>query len=100
MRDHNGFNRRRFDLVIGHRLFTDGAERAVHLSAEGGQYVLDEAGMPVNGVWLLLPKRNCLDRDERRLPIRFWLWEPITEFLERIAAKDRPQVRMHIAVFH
>ena len=64
MRDRNGINRRPFDLdriprrrptdpIIGHRIFTDGVERAVHLSAERGQYVLDEGGMPVYGVWLL-----------------------------------------------
>jgi hypothetical protein len=37
--------------MIGERLFTDGATRAVYLGPDGRQYVRD-AGRKVYGVWL------------------------------------------------
>lgn len=40
------------DLIIGRRLFTDGTTRPVYQD-EGGQYVLDDHGEKVYGVWIL-----------------------------------------------
>ena len=41
------------DPVIGRRLFTDGVERDVYQAPDGCQYVLDDHGLPVFGVWVL-----------------------------------------------
>ncbi len=38
--------------IIGRRLFTDGAERLVYEDADGRQYVVDDDGQRVEGVWL------------------------------------------------
>jgi hypothetical protein len=40
------------DQAIGRRHFTDGAERAIFEDYQGGQYVLDDVGQRVEGVWL------------------------------------------------
>jgi len=41
------------DPVIGHRWFVDGVERAVYQDAQGQQYVLDNDGSRVDGVWVV-----------------------------------------------
>jgi hypothetical protein len=40
------------DRIIGQRLFTDGTERRVFEDDQGRQYVLDDDGQRVDGVWL------------------------------------------------
>jgi len=40
------------DPVIGRRSFTDGVERDVYLDGDEGQYVLDDDGEAVRGVWV------------------------------------------------
>ena len=39
-------------MQIGHREFTDGQIRAVHVDDEGKQYVFDNDGQPLYGVWI------------------------------------------------
>jgi hypothetical protein len=39
-------------MQIGYRDFIDGQTPAVHLDDEGNQYVYDDAGQPVFGVWI------------------------------------------------
>jgi hypothetical protein len=46
------------DPIIAHVLFTDGARRAVYLEASGKQYVLDDEGEKVHGVWYLPPEER------------------------------------------
>ena len=41
------------DPVIGHRWFVDGIERAVCQDAHGQQYVLDNDGTRVDGIWMV-----------------------------------------------
>jgi hypothetical protein len=41
------------DPVIGRRRFTDGIERDVYQAPDGCQYVLDDHGLPVFGLWQL-----------------------------------------------
>jgi hypothetical protein len=43
------------DPIIAYVLFTDGATRAVYLEAGCKQYVLDDWGEKVHGVWYLPP---------------------------------------------
>lgn len=38
---------------FGHRWFTDGANRPVYLDTDGRQFVLDDDGQRVYGVWIL-----------------------------------------------
>jgi hypothetical protein len=40
------------NTIIGHRFFTDGSMRPVYRDDQG-QYILDDAGCPVYGHWLL-----------------------------------------------
>ena len=39
-------------MQLGERQFTDGATRPVFRSDDGRQFVLDDNGEPVYGVWL------------------------------------------------
>jgi hypothetical protein len=41
------------DPVVGTCRFTDGVERDVYQVSEGRQFVIDDFGLPVFGVWLL-----------------------------------------------
>jgi hypothetical protein len=41
------------DSISSLRLFTDGAERRVYEDAQGRQYVVDEEGRRLEGVWLV-----------------------------------------------
>ena len=41
------------DAIIGRIAFTDGVERDVYFTSDGGQYVLDAAALPVASVWIL-----------------------------------------------
>jgi hypothetical protein len=41
------------DPIIARVLFADGARRAVYLEASGKQYVIDDEGEKVHGVWYL-----------------------------------------------
>jgi hypothetical protein len=40
------------DPTTGVRDFVDGQRRAVHIDDDGNQYVYDDAGVPVFGVWI------------------------------------------------
>jgi len=40
------------DLIVGQRSFTDGTNRDVCLDSDGRQYVLDDDGQRVDGVWI------------------------------------------------
>jgi hypothetical protein len=42
----------RKDPVIGTCRFTDGVERDVYQASDGRQFVIDDFGLPVFGVWL------------------------------------------------
>jgi hypothetical protein len=39
-------------MHIGYRDFVDGQSRAIHVDDEGNQYVFDDAGEPIFGVWI------------------------------------------------
>jgi hypothetical protein len=39
--------------IIGTREFTDGSQRAVYQDDEGRQFVIDDEGQAVYGIWLL-----------------------------------------------
>ena len=39
-------------MQIGHREFTDGQIRAVHVDDDGNQYALDNDRQPLYGVWI------------------------------------------------
>jgi hypothetical protein len=40
------------DLPIGYRRFTDGTTRPIFRDQAGREYVLEDDGQPVHGVWL------------------------------------------------
>jgi hypothetical protein len=42
------------DPIIGRVPFTDGIDRDVYQAGDGRQYVVDTAGLPVLGVWILV----------------------------------------------
>ncbi len=44
------------DPIVAHIWFTDGVKRTVHQEASGRQYVLDEDGEQVHGVWFIPPE--------------------------------------------
>jgi hypothetical protein len=46
------------DPIIAYTWFTDGVKRAVYLEASGKQYVLDEEGEKVHGVWYIPPEES------------------------------------------
>jgi hypothetical protein len=46
------------DPIIGRRLFTDGTKRAVYRAGDGRQYMLDDRGLPVFGVWVLAEREE------------------------------------------
>jgi hypothetical protein len=46
------------DPIIAYVKFTDGARRAVYLEASGKQYVVDDWGEKVHGVWYLPPEER------------------------------------------
>ena len=41
---------------IGSRLFVDGVTRDVFVGEDGRQFVLDNDGNPVHGVWIYIPE--------------------------------------------
>jgi hypothetical protein len=45
------------DQIIGQRTFTDGSTRPVYRD-DTGQYVLDDHGQPIPGVWLVPDDRD------------------------------------------
>jgi hypothetical protein len=46
------------DPIIAYVKFVDGARRAVYLEASGKQYVVDDEGEKVHGVWYLPPEER------------------------------------------
>jgi hypothetical protein len=51
--------------VIGERLFVDGLVRRVYLDRDGRQYVENDEGNKVHGVWILMD-----EADEPRIVTR------------------------------
>jgi hypothetical protein len=47
------------DELLGHRLFTDGTRRPIYRDAAGNQYVLDDDGERVHGLFLSSPEEGC-----------------------------------------
>jgi hypothetical protein len=43
------------DTPLGYRDFLDGTTRPVYADADGRQFVQDDDGQPVYGVWILTP---------------------------------------------
>jgi hypothetical protein len=48
------------DELLGHRLFTDGSRRSIYRDAARNQYVLDDEGERVHGLFLI-PEEGCWD---------------------------------------
>jgi hypothetical protein len=48
--------------VIGAREMTDGTTRQVLEEEDGRQFILDDDGLPVYGVWLLPDEPTAFDR--------------------------------------
>jgi hypothetical protein len=46
------------DPIIAYVLFTDGAKRPVYQEPGGKQYVIDDEGEKVHGVWYLPPEER------------------------------------------
>jgi hypothetical protein len=44
------------DPIIGHVPYADGCEREVYHAGDSRQYVVNAAGLQVNGVWILTPE--------------------------------------------
>jgi hypothetical protein len=62
------------ERAIGHVRFTDGAERQVNEDAGGRQYVLDDQGEPVCGVWLPPADEPVVVTPADPLPLTPGLW--------------------------
>jgi hypothetical protein len=50
---------------IGVVPFIDGISRPVYLGADGRQYVLDDDGQPVYGVWILIDEPEFVTRERK-----------------------------------
>jgi hypothetical protein len=43
------------DPIVGHIQFTDACERDIYQACDGRQYVVDDYGQPIAGVWMIEP---------------------------------------------
>ncbi|MBM4071394.1 MAG: hypothetical protein FJ271_21020 [Planctomycetes bacterium] len=50
------------DPIVAHVWFTDGAKRAVYRESSGRQYILDDDGDKVHGVWYI-PEEELIEPD-------------------------------------
>ena len=48
--------------IIGSREFTDGSQREVYEDDDGRQFVLDDEGQPVYGVWIVVDEPVIVER--------------------------------------
>jgi len=55
-----GFSMPMNDPIIAYMNFTDGTRRPVFVQLDGRQYVVDDNGVPVHGVWCI-PKDGGID---------------------------------------